>query len=79
MDQLAEVCQEIAKSASRLRKVAVLADYLKPLTDEDFELAVRFLSQGPMTEQAMHETLFQTGGVRNGTRLSMGAPFCAMR
>ena len=31
MDQLAAVCEQIAKFASRLRKVAVLADYLKPL------------------------------------------------
>ena len=72
MDQLAAVCEEIAKFSSRLRKVAVLADYLKPLEDQDFQLAVRFLSQGPVAEEAPRETLFQTGGVRNGTRLAIG-------
>lgn len=48
MDQLAQTCELIGKYASRLRKIAVLADFLRPLPDEDFALAVQFLSSGPV-------------------------------
>ena len=73
MDQLADVCELIAKFSSRLRKVAVLADYLKQLADDDFLLAVRFLSEGPVAEREVHETLFQTGAdVKKRERLSIG-------
>jgi DNA ligase-1 len=72
MDQLAEVCESIAKFSSRLRKVAALADYLKQLGDDDFRLAVQFLSEGPVAEGTAHETLFTTGDAGQKIRLSIG-------
>ncbi len=50
MDRFAEVCEEIAKYPGRLRKVEVLQSYLRTLPDEDFVLAIRFLSDGPVAE-----------------------------
>ncbi len=45
MDQLALVCEEIARHASRLRKVALLADYFRQLSDDDLALAVQLPGQ----------------------------------
>src|SRR4051812_11896169 len=59
MDQLAAVCEEIANHGSRLRKVAILADYLRGLQDPDLALAVQFLSIGPVADNAGNHNLFE--------------------
>ena len=69
MDQLAAVCEEIANNGSRLRKVALLADYLRGLDDEDLSLAVQFLSAGPVAEDAGNSSLFEK---EEKSRLSIG-------
>ncbi len=69
MDQLAQVCDEIAKYSSRLRKIQILRDYFQTLADDDFRLAVRFLTEGPVAEGAVNHTLFETG---EKPRLSIG-------
>ncbi len=69
MDELAQVCERIAGSASRLRKIGLLADYLRPLDDADLVLAVRFLSMGPISEGSVNQTLF---GQEEKQRLSVG-------
>lgn len=58
MDQLAAVCEQVVQYGSRLKKIKLLADYLRPLSDEDLALAVQFLSSGPAGP--------------NGERLSIG-------
>jgi len=47
MDTLAAVLERVASNASRLRKLALVAGYLRGLPDDDLARAVRFLS-GPM-------------------------------
>jgi DNA ligase-1 len=69
MDQLALVCEEIASHASRLRKVALLAEYFRQLSDEDLALAVQFLSSGPVLEGSANHTLFE---MEEKTKLSIG-------
>ncbi len=69
MDQLAIVCEQIASVAGRLRKISILADYLRTLTDDDLALAVQFLSGGPAAEAAANHSLFQ---VQAKTKLSIG-------
>jgi DNA ligase-1 len=69
MDQLAVVCEEIANNGSRLRKVAILADYLRGLQDEDLALAVQFLSTGPVADNAGNHSLFEK---EEKTKLSIG-------
>ena len=69
MDQLAAVCEEIANHGSRLRKVAILADYLRGLNDEDLALAVQFLSAGPVADDAGNHSLFEK---QEKVRLSIG-------
>src|SRR5438270_727106 len=58
MDQLALVCEDIARHGSRLRKTAILAGYLSTLSDEDLALAVQFLSAGPVPENGPNHLLF---------------------
>jgi DNA ligase-1 len=48
MDTLAEACERVAKYSSRLKKIAVLAEYFRTLSDLDLERAVRFLAAGPI-------------------------------
>src|SRR5688500_16335883 len=48
MDALAATCERIANYSSRLKKVAILAEYLTPLNDADLTRAVRFLSCCPI-------------------------------
>jgi DNA ligase 1 len=43
MDALAATCEQIANYSARLKKVAILAEYLKLLSDADLTRAVRFL------------------------------------
>ena len=68
MDRFAAACEEIASYRSRLRKIEILADYLRELNDDDFYWAVQFLSSGPIAESAS-PTLFATG---ERPRLSIG-------
>ncbi|HSU33528.1 MAG TPA: ATP-dependent DNA ligase [Bryobacteraceae bacterium] len=69
MDRLALVCEDIAKYASRLKKVSLLADYFRGLSDEDLLLAVQFLSSGPVLEGPANHTLF---AVEEKIKLSIG-------
>jgi DNA ligase-1 len=69
MNRLALVCEDIASHASRLKKVAILADYLRTLNDRDLQLAVQFLSAGPALEEAVNHSLFE---LEEKTRLSIG-------
>jgi DNA ligase 1 len=73
MDQLARVCERIAASASRLRKIALLADYFRTLDDAGLLLAVRFLSAGPTSEGNADQTLFgPSSDAAEKQRLSIG-------
>ncbi len=47
MDALAAVCERVASNSSRLRKIALVAEYLKGLPDAGLVRAVRFLSGNP--------------------------------
>jgi DNA ligase-1 len=71
MDQLALTCERIAGYASRLKKVSILAEYLKQLDDADLARAVRFLSCCPI--QAA-DRKFSIGGVtlREAAALAAG-------
>ncbi len=69
MDRLALICEEVAKFSSRRRKVSVLAEYFRSLTDENLALAVQFLSTGPVAETTLNQTLFDVAGK---TKLSIG-------
>jgi DNA ligase-1 len=69
MDQFAAVCEEIANNGSRLRKVAILAEYLRGLSDQDLILAVQFLSTGPVPGNAGNHNLFEK---EEKTKLSIG-------
>jgi DNA ligase-1 len=69
MDRLALACEEIASHASRLKKVAILAEYLRSLDDRDLELAVQFLSAGPALEGVVNHSLFE---LEEKARLSIG-------
>lgn len=60
MDQLALLCEDIARHGGRLKKIGLLADYFSTLTEEDLLLAVRFLSVGPVPEEGLNHTLFET-------------------
>ncbi|MBC8167977.1 MAG: cisplatin damage response ATP-dependent DNA ligase [Bryobacteraceae bacterium] len=51
MDDLSRTCERIASYTSRLRKVAILAAYLRPLNDLDLVRAVRFLCCGPIQSE----------------------------
>jgi DNA ligase 1 len=59
MDRLAAVCEEIQSHASRLKKVAILAAYLKSLDDRELAIAVQFLSVGPVARASTNHTLFE--------------------
>lgn len=50
MDRFAEVCDQVAAWASRLRKVALVADYLRSVDDERLPHAVHFLCGRPFAE-----------------------------
>jgi DNA ligase-1 len=59
MDQLARTCEEIARWNSRLRKVRILGDYLRGLSESDLSRAVRFLCCGPIQSE---DRKFSVGG-----------------
>ncbi|HZS56514.1 MAG TPA: hypothetical protein VFA65_19060, partial [Bryobacteraceae bacterium] len=69
MDELAIVCERIASYASRSKKIALLADYLRNLDDDDLLLAVQLLSAGPISERPSNRTLFEVG---ESAKLSIG-------
>jgi DNA ligase-1 len=69
MDALARVCEDIARVSSKLRKVAVLARYFESLDDRDLQLAVQFLSAGPIADGTVNHTLFATDAK---TKLAIG-------
>lgn len=58
MDDLAITCEDIARVASKLKKIRRLADYLRTLGDRELELAVQFLGAGPAAQQGRNYTLF---------------------
>ena len=70
MDELARTCEEIASYASKLKKVSLLAEYLRGLADEEFALAVQFLSAGPVAEGVAGN--YQLFGTEEKTKLSIG-------
>jgi DNA ligase-1 len=75
MDRLALVCEEIARNASRLRKIQILADYFRTLPDADFSLAVQFLSVGTVAEGGQNQALFAddlSANDREKPKLSIG-------
>lgn len=57
MDTLADICEQIASHSSRLRKIDILAGYLRTLDDADLRRAVHYLCCGPLYETHAH-TLF---------------------
>lgn len=59
MDRLAEVCDRVAASNSRLRKVSTLAAYFRGLSDKDLERAVSFLCGKPVVRD--HSAKLSTG------------------
>lgn len=59
MDRLAFTCEQVARWNSRLRKVKILAAYLRSLSDADLVRAVRFLCCGPIQSE---ERKFSVGG-----------------
>ncbi len=69
MDRLAEVCEQIASHGSKLKKIALLADYLRQLEDRDYVLAVQFLHAGPSADGAPNLHLFNA---EEKTKLSVG-------
>jgi DNA ligase 1 len=69
MDRLSEICERVAAHSSRLRKIAILSDYFRGLTDADLELAVRFLCCGPIAGVTAESTLFDEKETRT---LSVG-------
>jgi len=69
MDELALVCEQIASYASRLKKISILADYLRRLDNADLALAVQFLSTGPVLEKSSNHSLFE---ITEKPKLSVG-------
>lgn len=61
MDRLAQACEEVARHAGRLRKVAALAAFLRELEDEeDLRRAVQFLCGRPAARAPGISNLFET-------------------
>ena len=69
MDQLAAVCEKVASHGSRLKKVAIVADYLRALDDDDLVRAVRFLCCVPVAGMEGEVNLF---GQEHARKLSVG-------
>ncbi|MCC6585526.1 MAG: cisplatin damage response ATP-dependent DNA ligase [Bryobacterales bacterium] len=60
MDRFAEVCERVAATNSRRRKIGYLADYLRGLDDSDLARAVSFLTGMPVLRGS--ETKLSIGG-----------------
>src|SRR5689334_1527426 len=71
MDELALTCERIARYNSRLKKVAILSEYLAKLGDADLGRAVRFLCCGPIQSE---DRKFSVGGatLRDAALLATG-------
>lgn len=69
MDRLAEVCERVASYPGRLKKVALVAEYLKPLPDQDLMRAVHLLCCGPIVSAPVNDTIF---GKDDARTLSIG-------
>lgn len=59
MDRFARLCEDVARSPSRNRKIELTAGYFRSLNDDDLARAVRFLSAQPVPKAS-------------GRRLSVG-------
>jgi DNA ligase-1 len=75
MDVLAAVCERVASYGGRLRKVGLVAEYLKTLDDEDLVRAVKFLCAEPLVHPPTNATLF--GRQTESRTLSVG--YAALR
>ncbi len=69
MDELAIVCEDIARVASKRKKIESLARYFRLLNDREIALAVQFLSAGPSAPVGANRTLF---GNEEKVKLSVG-------
>ena len=69
MDQFAAVCENVASHGSRLKKVAIVAEYLRALDDDDLVRAVRFLCCAPVAGMEGEVNLF---GQEHARKLSVG-------
>lgn len=58
MDTLAAICERVSGWSSRLRKVRIVADYLRGLADDDLARAVHFLCGTPVFEAPANAILF---------------------
>jgi len=59
MDRLAATCEEIQRHASRLKKVSLLAEFLKTLDDGELAIAVQLLGSGPVARASTNRALFE--------------------
>ena len=59
MDAFARACDETLRYASRLKKVAILAAYLRDLNDADLERAIHFLLSQPAAKAPVTMGLFE--------------------
>jgi DNA ligase-1 len=69
MDRFAEVCERVASYNSRLKKIAIVAEYLHELADDDLARAVRFFCCGPVSGMPASVNLF---GEQEKRTLSIG-------
>jgi DNA ligase-1 len=69
MDRFADICERVASYNSRLKKVAIVAEYLRELSDDDLARAVRFLCCGPVSGMPANVNLF---GEQETRTLSIG-------
>ena len=70
MDRLAAVCERIASYSGRLKKIEILAEYLRALDDADLARAVHLLCCGPFVHAEANSTLF---GKEEARTLSIGS------
>ena len=59
MDAFAKTCDETLRYASRLKKIAILAAYLRDLNDADLERAIHFLLSQPAAKAPVTMGLFE--------------------
>ncbi len=71
MDRLAEVCERVAASNSRLRKVGTLASYFRTLDGKDLERAVSFLIGRPIVREHSAKLSMGWAAVRGAALAAM--------
>ncbi len=69
MDAFAATCERVASYGSRLKKVRLIAGYLRALDDLDLVRAVHFLAYGPVVHAPAYTNLFGEQEVR---KISVG-------